>query len=67
MLQIRTCHDTELEVSFQMKDWVAIESQLLQLICILETRYILKLLDPIVRQENPLQSWTVLEAVDGLY
>lgn len=67
MFQLCACANAVLKVSFQVKYRVAIESELLQLLSVLETGYALKFLQSIVWEEDPLKAWTVLQAVDLVY
>ena len=66
ILKRRTILNAKLEVAFLVGDWIAIKSQLAQLVRILDRDHAVKLFYSVVRQEYPLQPWTVVQALDRL-
>lgn len=66
ILKRRTILNAKLEVAFLVGDWIAVKSQLAQLVRILDRYHAVKLFYSVVRQEYPLQPWTVVQALDRL-
>ena len=64
LLESWTALKAEFNVAFLVEDQVAIQCQINQLLAIFETWYTFKCSDFIIRQENSLQFWTVVESVN---
>jgi hypothetical protein len=63
ILESRAVLDAELEIAFLVCHRVAIKSKLCQLVGVLDTLDALELFNSVVRQENSLQSWALVQSL----
>jgi hypothetical protein len=64
ILECWTILDAELEVPLLVSDRISIESKLRQLMSILDRLDVVKLFNPIIREEDSLESWAVIETLN---